>query len=133
MPRFETGELFHPEQVAYDTSARRPHYFINCICGSQCSAGGGVFFSPPLSSVCAGKRLRPSTHGPRMQSGRPSESSSPRHRWGKYNSAIGSLKVASGPLLSEVFGSLPLSYFLMKEERKSGKVCWKQCVSRVFF
>lgn len=35
-----------------------------------------------------------------MQSGGPSESSC-RHRWGKYNSAIGSPKVASGPLLSE--------------------------------
>lgn len=46
-----------------------------------------------------------------MQSGRPSESSS-RHRWGKYNSGIGSPKVASGSLLSEVFGSLPLEMWI---------------------
>lgn len=46
-----------------------------------------------------------------MQSGRPSESSS-RHRWGKYNSGIGSPKVASGPLLSEVFGLLPLEIWI---------------------
>lgn len=61
---------------------------------------------PPLlpPSLCW-QWARPSTHSPSMQSGRPSESSS-RHRWGKYNSGIGSPKVASGPLLSEVFGLL---------------------------
>lgn len=62
-----------------------------------------------------------------MQSGRPSESSS-RHRWGKYNSRIGSPKVASGPLLSEVFGLLPLEmtkchvfFFCFMQDRES---CW---------
>lgn len=50
------GELLHPEQVEDDTSAHRPHYFINCICGSQCSVEGGVF-SPP--SVCAGSEYAP--------------------------------------------------------------------------
>lgn len=81
----------------------------------------GWCFFPPLC-LCW-QWVRPSTHSPSMQSGRPSESSS-RHRWGKYNSGIGSPKVASGPLLSEVFGSLPLEtwichIFFMQERGSS--------------
>lgn len=69
------------------------------------------------------RRARPSTHSPSMQSGRPGESSS-RHRWGKYNSGIGSPKGGVWPAVEwgvwlASAGNEDVIFFLMQERSAS--------------
>lgn len=103
------GELLHPEKVEDDTSAHTLHHFINCIRGSRSSAEGGVF--PPPGPVCAGSEYAPVHTVPGCSlAGRLTHL--PVTGGDNHNSGIGSPKVASGPLLREAFGLLPLGLWI---------------------
>lgn len=92
------------------TSARQPHYFINRILGSQrvvCASSP----APSCLSICAGSEHAPVPTVPWCSLAGPLNHLTVTGG-GNTTAGIGSPKVASGPLLSEVFGLLPLEVWI---------------------
>lgn len=91
------------------TSARQPH-FINHLRGSQrvvCLSSP----TPSCLSICAGSQHAPVPTVPWCSLAGPLNHL-PVTGGGSTTAGIGSPKVASGPLLSEVFGLLPLEMWI---------------------
>lgn len=106
-----TGELSHTEQVWYVCSAATLFYQLRLRVTVHCR---GLCAPPPhpaCLSICAGSEHAPVHTVPGCSLAGP-VNHLPVTGGGNTTAGIGSPKVASGPLLSEVFGLLPLEMWI---------------------